>query len=467
VRVVNRLGGFGMSFLGLRLARDLGMPLADIGLVLAVFGLCTVPSRVLGGVLTTRRGCRPTIVLGLLSCAVAQLAIAIGPSAPTVVAGVLALGLAYEIIEPATQALIVESIPRAKQASTFALLWSTLAVAGVMSGMLAALLTGWGVSALFVADAMSSLIAAGAAARLLPAATSTIVSPSWRAALTPGLIAWTGVGTVYAVLVMVVVFMLPLTVQVAGWDPTVTAWLLAVGAAAATAAQRIVARCEGRLGPTTLLVIGHVTLAAGLALWTTGRFGCFLAGAVLEGASGALCLGTYPAVAGRMAQPGQAAAVMTVFGLSWGVATVVSPLVGTALLARGSTALWSVCCAVSLALAALHAAPGRGGSRPRGGGRGGARTGRGGGVPGHDGPMAERVRLESGAGNQILLAAASVADPRWRLVFTGSGAGRPLATTLRAQHRHTGGRPRALRLGAPARPGDQSPSGARPGRAAR
>ncbi len=36
--------------------------------------------------------------------------------------------------------------------------------------------------------------------------------------------------------------------------------------------------------------------------------------------------------------------------------------------------------------------------------------------------MAEQVRVESGAGYQLLLAAASVADPRWRLVFTGAPA---------------------------------------------
>ena len=32
VRVVNRIGGFGMSFLGLRMARDLGLSLTAVGL---------------------------------------------------------------------------------------------------------------------------------------------------------------------------------------------------------------------------------------------------------------------------------------------------------------------------------------------------------------------------------------------------------------------------------------------------
>ena len=381
MRVVNRIGGFGMSFLGLRMARDLGLSLTAVGLVLALFGLCTMPSRILGGVLTTRLGARATIIVGLLACAAAQLIIAFGSKIPVVIAGVLALGLAYEIIEPATQALVVETVPGAKQASTFALLWSSIAVAGVVSGVLVAPLAPWGVSALFVADALSSLLAAAVAARLLPSTTSAVASPPWRSALTRRLIVWTGIGTLYAVLVMVIVFMLPLAVEVAGWSPVVTGWLLAVAAAAAIGAQRLVARWEERMRPATMLVIGHVVLAAGLALWATGELAFLVLGAVLEGASGAFCLSTYQAVAGRMAQPGLAAAVMTVFGLSWGVAAVVAPAVGTALLARGSGMLWLACAAASLVLAALHASStgslavsrwrsvGRRGLRPVGGPR--------------------------------------------------------------------------------------------------
>ena len=153
IRVVNRLGGFGMAFLGLRLARDLGLDLAGVGTVLAAFGACTIASRVLGGVLATRLGPRPTIVIGLLATAPAQLVIGLGQSLVTVVAGVIALGLAYEIIEPASQGLIAEHVPAERHTSSFALLWAALSVAGVLSGLLAALLSQWGVGALFVADA--------------------------------------------------------------------------------------------------------------------------------------------------------------------------------------------------------------------------------------------------------------------------------------------------------------------------
>lgn len=354
VRVVNRLGGFGMSFLGLRLARDLGMSLSAVGLVLAVFGACTIPSRILGGVLATRLGARWTIVGGLLACSAALLAIGLGETVPVVVGAVLVLGLAYELIEPATQAVIADTVERDRQASSFALLWSTLAVAGVVSGVLAALLGRWGVSAIFVCDAVSSALAGVAALVLLPSAHAERHPSPWRSALTPRLLAWTGVGTLYATLVMVVVFMLPVAVDREGHATSTTGWVLAVAAAAAIAAQRVLARVERRMPAATALVIGHLVLAAGLGLWATGELAGLLAGAALEGASGAFLLGTYQATAARMGGPGLGAAVMTVFGLSWGVATVAAPLLGAALLTSGPATLWTACAAASLALAVGH-----------------------------------------------------------------------------------------------------------------
>ena len=355
VRVVNRLGGFGMSFLGLRLVRDLGMSLGDVGVVLAVFGACTIPSRILGGVLATRLGARWTIVGGLLACAGALLAIGVAETVSLVVGSVLVLGLAYELIEPATQAVIADTIEPAKQASAFALLWSTLSVAGVVSGLLAVVLGRWGVSAIFICDAISAALAAAAALVLLPSVRVERHPSPWRSALSARLLVWTGVGTLYATLVMVVVFMLPLAIDRAGHSTSTTGWVLAVAAAAAIAAQRILARVEQRMPPATALVIGHLALAAGLGLWATGGVAGLIMGAVLEGASGAFLLGTYQATAARMGGPGLGAAVMTVFGLSWGVATVVAPLVGSPLLARGEATLWLACAGASLTLAAGHA----------------------------------------------------------------------------------------------------------------
>ncbi len=353
IRVVNRLGAFAMGFLSLRLTHELGAGLALVGVVLAAFGVGTIPSRLLGGLLANQYGARTAILTGLLACAAAQTVIAVGSSVPVVVAGAMLLGLAYEIVEPATQALIAHTVPSDRRAASYSSLWATLAVAGVLAGVLAAVLTRWSIGVLFLADAVTSLAAAAVAAAALPAGqirtrnTRTV----WRAALSGRVVAWTAVGSGYATLMMLVVFMLPLTVQTSGHRPSLTGWLLATSATAAIAAQRVVARTEQRLSPATMLLIGYGMLALAAALWATGTVPALVAGAAVEGASGSLLLGTQQAVASRMAPPHAATSVLTVYGLSWGVGTVVAPLIGTPLLAAGTGTLWLTCAATAAAFA--------------------------------------------------------------------------------------------------------------------
>jgi MFS family permease len=360
VRVVNRLGGYGMSFLGVRLAHDLGVPLSQVGAVLAAFGALTVPSRLLGGTLAARVGCRPAIVIGLTTCGIAQLGIGFARSPGIVVATVLVLGLAYELIEPATQAVIADATPVSRRASAFALLWASLAVAGVVAGVIAALVGRWGVPALFLVDAATSLGAAAAVPVLLPPAhtdTGTAASP-WAAARDARLLAWTGIGTIYATVVMLIIFMLPVTVAGQGRSPSTAGGLLACAAAAAVCTQRVLARLETSLARHRLLIAGHAILAAALAVWCLPGTAPLYLGALLEGASGSLLLGTYQAHAADAAPPGTSSvAALTVYGLSWGIATVAAPLIGTRLLAVGGpTLLWLSAAATSALLAVLHTA---------------------------------------------------------------------------------------------------------------
>lgn len=366
-RVVNRLGGAGMAFLGVRMTRDLGVPLATTGTVLAVFGLSTIPSRVLGGVVTTRWGPRVALVGGLAAAGVAQAVVAAGGSLAVVVVGVVLLGLAYEVVEPATQTAVLLGVEPERRASRFSLLWACVAVAGVVAGLVAALVTRWGVGALFAVDAATSLAAAALVAVLLPCLAppgGRAAARPWRAALDRRLLAWTALCCVPCTVVMVVVLMLPVVLDRTGHPPSVAALLISLSAAAALAAQRLLARWEARARASVVLAVGYALLGAALAAWAVGGLPALALGAVLDGAAASLVVGTQQAVASRLVAPGAEAAVMTVQGLAWGVATVAAPLVGAALLARGPAVLWLSAAAVCLALAAGHAAP-RGATRGR------------------------------------------------------------------------------------------------------
>src|SRR6476619_4766700 len=132
-RCVNRLGGFSMAFLGVLLLRELGAGPDGTTLVLTCFGLATIPSRVLGGHLADAWGHRPTMLLGLAGCAAAQLAIAAAPTYAWALMGAVLLGLAYEIVEPPTQALVSDLVPEHSRSFAYSALNSSLAVAGILA----------------------------------------------------------------------------------------------------------------------------------------------------------------------------------------------------------------------------------------------------------------------------------------------------------------------------------------------
>jgi MFS family permease len=119
----------------------------------------------------------------------------------------------------------------------------------------------------------------------------------------------------------------------------------------------VLARWEERVSAATVLAVGYALLGAALAAWAVGGLPALALGAVLDGAAASLLVGTQQAVASRLVAPGAEAAVMTVQGLSWGVATVAAPLVGAALLAQGPAVLWLTGAGACLVLAAGHAAP--------------------------------------------------------------------------------------------------------------
>ncbi|HEY8302182.1 MAG TPA: MFS transporter [Jatrophihabitans sp.] len=362
IRVVNRLAGFGMSFLGLRLAAGAHLELNIVALVLALFGVSTIASRLLGGALALRVGTRASMVTGLTACGLAQLTIGFANATTVLVAAVVLLGLSYELIEPATQVVIAAGSARDQLAAGFALLWAATSIAGVVSGLLVVVLTPFGVPALFLVDGLSSLLAAALALRMCPTrrpCRAPTTRSRLRDAATPRLLAWTGIGTGYATLAMIVVLMLPLAVRAAGQPRWLTGAVLAAGAASALVAQRGLRRWGSRVATRPVLALGHLLLAAGTGLWTLPHPAAYLLGAVFEGASGSLLIGTYQATAARLNEPGLGAATMAIFGLCWGVATTAAPLIGGQLLSYGPVMLWGSVAAASLGAAALALVPNR------------------------------------------------------------------------------------------------------------
>jgi MFS family permease len=232
-RAVNQLGAFSLAFLTVMMCRVLGASMADAGAVSALFGLATIPSRLVGGQLADRLGQRRTILVGLTGCAAAQLGIAAAPDVAVAAVCAVLLGLAFELYEPPSQAMIADATEPDQRAHAYALLTTALAIGNMGAGLIADVVGHSGLRWLFVVDAASCLACAIVVRLALPLGdrrpANEYQSPSsdggveirvavspWR---DPALLAMTAAGTLFALVYMLILIALPLTLSARGLNP--------------------------------------------------------------------------------------------------------------------------------------------------------------------------------------------------------------------------------------------------------
>jgi MFS family permease len=360
-RAVNRLGAFTLPFLAVTLVAELGASVTGAGYLLAAFGLATIPSRLLGGQLSDRWGTRTTIVGGLVATAVAQLLVAASRGPTQAAVAVVLLGLAFEVYEPASQSLVADATSPEERPVAFGLLAAALGAAGMVAGLLAAVLAGIDLRWLFVVDAATCLSCAALVWCRLPGHLDSARRQVPRADRGPWrdrrLLVLLALGTAFAVVYLQVTITLPLTVTYRGLSVSTVGLLLTVSAATIVLAQPLLCVPALRgLDDPTALAIGHVVLAVGLVL--TGLATSMLAyvvATVVWSLGDLVLLGRVHTLVAAIAPARRRGAYLAAFGTSWGIAGVVAPLLGTQLLAHtGPVVTWSALAGVCLAVATAY-----------------------------------------------------------------------------------------------------------------
>ncbi len=355
-RAVNRIGAFTLPFLGVVLAVEFKASLSQVGLILAVFGAATIPSRLLGGQLADRLGRRRTIVLGLTGCAIAQLWIALSHTLWSAVLATILLGLAFEIYEPPSQAMIADVTEPEDRPAAYGLYSAALAAAGVLAGLLAAALSHWDLRWLFVADAVTCLSCAALIALALPPDVrrerlADRPAAVWRDRRLLLLLAG---GTVFATIYMQLIIGVPLTLLEQGLPKSGTGIILAVSAVTLIVAQRVL-RVQ-HLDDFRAIAIGYVLVAAGLVVAAVAHnLSMFLLASVLWSLGDLFLLTRYLTQASGLAPNEARGRYLAVFGLSWGIATTIAPITVTQLLkTAGPAGLWLTTAGAAVVLAALQ-----------------------------------------------------------------------------------------------------------------
>ena len=366
-RAVNRLGAFTLPFLTVALTDLLGASVSAAGALMAMFGIGSIASRLVGGWLADRLGRRTTIVLGLVLTAAAQLGLAGAPSLGAAAVAIAGLGLAYEIYEPPSQALIADVVPSHARPAAYGLLSASLAAAGVAAGLLATAVGATDLRLLFVVDAATCLGCAvllgialpGDAARQLgptpPGRRPNAASP-WR---DRRLLALTASGVAFAAVYLQINTALALTLDRRGISASYVGLLLAASALTIVAGQPLLRWGRfARVDSWRAMAIGYVVL--GIGLLATGfatTLPAFAAATVIWSLGDLILLGRVYGFVAELAPAHARAQYFSVYGLSWGVATVIGPPAGTFLVDRaGPGALWTATAIVCGVLAATQTA---------------------------------------------------------------------------------------------------------------
>ena len=367
-RAVNQLGAFSLAFLTVLLCRSFGASLATAGAVSAAFGLATIPSRLLGGRLADRLGRRRTILTGLVGCAAAQLGIAAAPGLAVATSCAVLLGLAFELYEPPSQAMIADAVAPPDRAAAYALLTMALAVGNTGAGLLAAVIGQSSLRWLFVIDAATCLACALVVAIVVPAdqrdqrpATAAgndghaaRGSSPWR---DRSLLAMTAAGTVFALIYMLLLVSLPLSLSAHGRNPASAGLVMAVATLALVLGRPLLrTRPLAQLGNEAAFAAGYSLMGIGLAGYAlAGSLPALVAPTVVWSLGNLLLSGRAFAVVTGLAPAGASARYLAVYGLSWGVATVAAPVLGTQLIGSfGPGTLWAVAAALCLTMAGVQ-----------------------------------------------------------------------------------------------------------------
>lgn len=368
-RAVNQLGAFTLPFLGVLLTTRLGASVERAGLALALFGVATIPSRLVGGWLADRCGRRTTIIAGLSSSAIGQLLVAGSSTLAQATAAAAILGLAFEIYESPSQAMIGDVVEPAARPAAYGLMAAALAVAGMASGLVAIVIGHLDLRLLFVADAATCLTCAALVRATLPRdrrpdpgtggdepsgdVRATCVS-AWRDRLL--LLLLIG-GTGFAIVYFQIMVTLPLTLVERGLPGNQFGLLLTVSALTVVAAHPLlrVTRLRAQT-PTAAMATGHLLCAAGLLGYAfASSLTGFVAVTVVFSLGDLMLLGRGSALVSCIGPASTRGRYLAIYGLGWGVAAVVAPLAGTQALSRlGIGWTWTGCASVSATLALLH-----------------------------------------------------------------------------------------------------------------
>ena len=360
--IVNRLASFVIAFLSIYLVHERGLPPAEAGRIVALYGAGFTIAGPLGGLLADRVGRRATMVAGLVLGAFSVAALAFA-RAPALLALFAFLAAATgDLYRPAMSAAVADVVPPADRPRAYGLVYWAVNLALSVGLVIGGLVAERSFVALFLADAGTSLAAAAIILFRVPETRppGIVHEPALR-----GLLKVFADGPFFSFLLLhlaaLAVFVqwqlaLPIDMAAHGLGPSAYAFLMALNCAGVVLLQPILSPQLQRFEAASMLALSALLFGLGYGVNAVGgNLGVYGIGTALWTVGEVI---GFPVVATMVANLAPAALrgrYQDAFAMCWGAAFTISPFAAGEVIQRfGARILWLLCLAVAVAVSVGH-----------------------------------------------------------------------------------------------------------------
>jgi MFS family permease len=357
--LVNRLGGFVLTFLALYLTAQRGFSASYAGLVASLIGLGGVIASMLGGVLADRLGRRPTLLGAQLATAatVAVLAFVRDP-VPIALTGFV-LGLASNASRPAVQAMMADIVRPEDRVRAFSLNYWAINLGFAVSSVYAGFLVSQSYTLGFLVEAGMTLACACVVflkvkeSRPERAVPVTGAAPPKRVTMGTVLrdrrfMLMVGLSFLVAVVFTQSSVGLPIVMGEEGLSSADVGLVAAVNGVIIVALQIPLTRFIERRDPGRLLTVSSLFIGYGFALTAfAGSLATYALTVAVWTLGEMVNAPTQSGLVARLAPAEGRGRYQGVYTMSWSSAALVAPLAGGWVLdSAGAPWLWAGCAAL-------------------------------------------------------------------------------------------------------------------------
>ena len=369
---INRFGSFVLVFLVLYLTRE-GYSIPQAGLAISAYGIGSLISAPVGGYLADRLGRRNTIALSMFASAAAMLALSQAATLSSIAALSGIAGFAAELYRPASSALLADLTQLGERVSPFAMYRLAINLGAAAGPAVGGFMAERSFMLLFVGDALTSIVFGVVALVALPRGARAAprkeerAGGGTRAMLADRAFVLFLVGSFVAAFVYFQAnstFALQVTAH--GFPSAVYGGLISLNGILVLLLELPISGVTQRLRPRPVIALGFLLVGIGFGLvaiadsllalgatvvvWTLGEIiASPVAGAYVADAAPAHMRGRYQGA----------------WGVSFGLALVLGPGLGTVVFSLSPLGLWVGCLVLGAVSAALVLAGGSSGREAR------------------------------------------------------------------------------------------------------